>query len=276
MSEATVLGLMRSTSTRRHDMRISAGAPQPQAELPQSLLDLPSGQARESLLAVYDVLSTGLPKDGISIYEAGGGSTSFLPLELLRRAKVTVVDIDAEQLRNNDYAQQKIRGDVQSHRFARDSFDLVICYNVIEHLRDVEAALDRFCEALKPGGLILIGAPSPQSLSGFVTRHTPHWFHVWFYRYVMGEESAGQPGQPPFQTLFHPLVEPLRLVASANARGMDAIYCREYESPRYPEMRASKPALAALLDSVATMLNLVLVRKTDVRNGDYHLVLRKR
>jgi SAM-dependent methyltransferase len=257
-------------------MRISAGAPQPQAELPQSLLDLPPGQARESLLAVYDVLSTGLPKGGISIYEAGGGSTSFLPLELLRRAKVTVVDIDAEQLRKNDYAQQKILGDVQSYRFPRDSCDLVICYNVIEHLRDVEAALDRFCEALKPGGLILIGAPSPQSLSGFVTRHTPHWFHVWFYRYVMGEERAGQPGQPPFQTLFHPLVEPSRLVASANARGMDAIYCREYESPRYPEMRASKPALAAPLDSVATMLNLVLVRKTDVRNGDYHLVLRKR
>jgi SAM-dependent methyltransferase len=223
----------------------------------------------------WRVLSNELPMDRISIYEAGGGSISFLPLELLRRAEVTVVDIDVEQLRNNGYAQQKILGDVQTCRFPRDSFDLVICYNVIEHLPDVEAALDRFCEALKPGGLMLIGAPSPQSLSGFVTRHTPHWFHVWFYRHIMGEEHAGQPGQPPFHTLFHPLVEPSRLVASTNARSMNVIYCREYESPRYPEMRAGKPALAFLLDGVAAVLNVALARKADVRNGDYHLVLRK-
>lgn len=245
------------------------------AALPQSLLRLPPGEAVESLLAVHRVLDHELPAGAISIYEAGGGSTSFLPLELLRRSAVTVVDIDAEQLRNNDYAQQKILDDVQTHRFPRESFDLVICYNVIEHLGDVGAALDRFCESLKDGGLLLIGAPNPQSLSGFVTRHTPHWFHVWFYRHMMGEEHAGEPGQPPFHTLFHPLVEPSRLVASATARGMDVVFSREYESPRYPEMRISKPALAALLDGVAALLNLVLAHKTDVRKGDYHLILRK-
>jgi len=267
---------MRSASTQGHDMRISANTQPTEAALPESLLNLPPGQARESLLAVYAVLSEELPKGGISIYEAGGGSTSFLPLELLDRAEVTVVDIDTEQLRNNDYAQKKVLGDVQTYRFPRGSFDLVTCYNVIEHLGNVDAALDRFCEALKSGGLALIGAPSPRSLSGFVTRYTPHWFHVWFYRHVMGEAHAGQPGQPPFHTLFHPLVEPSRLVAYANARGMDVIYRREYESPRYPEMRASMPALAALLDGVAAVLNVVLARKTDVRHGDYHVVLRKR
>jgi SAM-dependent methyltransferase len=270
------LDLIRPASAQGYDMRLSADTQPPEAGLPLSLLKLPQGQARESLLAVYDVLGAELPEGAISIYEAGGGSTSFLPPGLLRRAEVTVVDIDAEQLRNNDYAQAKILGDVQTYRLPRDSFDLVTCYNVIEHLGDVEAALDGFCEALRPGGLILIGAPNPQSLSGFVTRHTPHWFHVWYYRYVRGEERAGQPGQPPFHTLFHPLVEPSRLAASAKARGMEVIYRREYESPRYPEMRASKPALATLLDGVAAVLNVVLARKTDVRNGDYHLILRKR
>ena len=63
-----------------------------------------------------------------------------------------------------------------------------------------------FCEALKQGGLILIGAPNPKSLSGVVTKYSPHWFHVWFYRHVRGEKQAGQPGQPPFPTFFHPLV----------------------------------------------------------------------
>src|ERR1700716_1001045 len=140
---------------------------------PQPLLDLPPGEARDSLPTVHGILGTRLPAGKLAIYEAGGGSTSFLPLDVLRRAHVTVVDIDEEQIRNNDYAQERILGDVQTYRFAPGSFDLVICYNVIEHLPDVEAALLRFCESLKQGGLILIGAPNPKSLSGIVTTHTP-------------------------------------------------------------------------------------------------------
>ncbi len=108
---------------------------------------------------------------------------------MLRRAHVTVVDIDEDQIRNNDYAQETILGDIQTYRFAPDSFDLVICYNVIEHVPDVEAALLGFCQSLKPNGMILIGAPNPASLSGVVTKYSPHWFHVWFYRHVRGDKK---------------------------------------------------------------------------------------
>ena len=247
----------------------------PASAHPQSLLDLPPGEARESLLAVHAILGTSLPPTRLAIYEAGGGSTSFLPLEVLRRAHVTVVDIDEDQIRNNDYAQETILGDVQSHRFDPSSFDLVICYNVIEHLPDVEAALLRFCESLKQGGLILIGAPNPKSLSGVVTKYSPHWFHVWFYRHVRGDKKAGQPGQAPFPTFFHPLVTLSKLEAFAEAHGLQMIYRKEYESPRYPEMRARKPAFAALIDAAAAVMNFLLPGKFDVRHGDYHVILRK-
>jgi SAM-dependent methyltransferase len=243
---------------------------------PQALLDLPPGEARESLLTVHGVLGERLPPTRLAIYEAGGGSTSFLPLEVLHRAHVTVVDIDEAQIRNNDYAQQAILGDVQIYRFPPASFDLVICYNVIEHLSDVEAALERFCESLKRGGLMLIGAPNPNSLSGVVTKYTPHWFHVWFYRHVRGDMDAGKPGQAPFPTFFHPLVSLSNLDAFAKTHGLQVIYRREYESPRFPEMRARKPVLAALLDGAAAIINALLLRNTDVRYGDYHVILRKR
>ena len=134
--------------------------------LTQALLDLVAGEARDSLLAVHEVLRRELPRGQLAIYEAGGGSSSFLPLEVLRRSHVTVIDIDEDQIRNNDYAQEAILGDVQTWRFGPDTFDVVICYNVIEHLPDVEAALLNFRDALRPGGMILIGAPNPRSLSG--------------------------------------------------------------------------------------------------------------
>jgi SAM-dependent methyltransferase len=257
------------------DARAAVDGPPPAAH-PQSLLALPPGEARQSLLAVHGILETRLPPNRLSIYEAGGGSTSFLPLDVLRRAHVTVVDIDEDQIRNNDYAQQAILGDIQTYRFPPGSFDLVICYNVIEHLADVEAALLGFCKSLKQGGLILIGAPNPKSLSGVVTRHSPHWFHVWFYRYVRGEKQAGQPGQPPFPTYFHPLVTLSNLENFAMAHGLQVIYRKQYESPRYPEMRARKPVFAALLDSAARVMNLLLPGSADVRRGDYHVILRKR
>jgi len=243
---------------------------------PQSLLDLPPGEARESLLAVHGLLGTALPPTRLAVYEAGGGSTSFLPLDVLRRAHVTVVDIDEDQIRNNDYAQQTILGDVQSYRFPPGSFNLVICYNVIEHLPDAGAALLRFCEALKHGGLMLIGAPNPRSLSGVVTKYSPHWFHVWFYRHIRGQREAGRAGHPPFPTFFHPLVTLSNLEAFASSHGLEVIYRKEYESPRFPEMRTHKPALAALLDATAVVMNVLLRGKVDVRRGDYHVILRKR
>jgi SAM-dependent methyltransferase len=242
---------------------------------PQSLLDLPPGEARQSLLTVHSILEATLPVGRLSIYEAGGGSTSFLPLNVLRRAHVTVVDIDEDQIRNNDYAHEAILGDIQSYRFSPASFDLVICYNVIEHVPDVEAALSGFCNALKPNGLILIGAPNPKSLSGIVTKHSPHWFHVWFYRHIRGDKNAGQPGCAPFPTHFHPLVTLSNLEAFAKARGLQVVFRRKYESPRYPEMRRRKPAFAALIDAAAKALNFFLPGKTDVRHGDYHVILRK-
>lgn len=242
----------------------------------QALLELVAGEARDSLLGVHEVLRRELPQSRLAIYEAGGGSSSFLPMDVLGRSHVTVVDIDADQVRNNTYADEAILGDVQTYRFAPETFDVVICYNVIEHLPDVAAALLNFRDALKRGGMILIGAPNPHSLSGVVTKYSPHWFHVWFYRNIRGIKTAGLPGEAPFPTFFHPLVTLSKLEAFAAAHRLEMIYRREVESPRYPEMRQRKPLLAALIDTGAALMNAVLPRGTDVRRGDYHVILRKR
>jgi SAM-dependent methyltransferase len=276
MHDAATIDLADSSFDTGPAAHSSNAAPASTPVHPRALLALPPGEARQSLLAVHEVLLRELTAARLSVYEAGGGATSFLPLDIMRRAHVTVVDIDETQNLNNNYAQEKILGDIQTHRFPPGSFDLVICYNVIEHLTDVQAALLRFCESLKQNGLILIGAPNPRSLSGIVTRYTPHWFHVWFYRHIRGEMHAGKPGEAPFPTFFHPLVSLSNLDAFAQTHGLEVIYRRQYESPRFPEMRARKPALAALIDAAAGVMNALLLRKTDVRHGDYHLILRKR
>lgn len=234
-----------------------------------------TGEAAASLGRLQHALTQHLPAGALSVYEAGGGSTSYLPPTVHGRARISVVDIDPVQLRNNDYADEKICGDIQTHRFAAGSFDLVACYNVIEHLPNVESALDNFVTSLRPGGLLLIGAPNPRSLSGVVTKYTPHWFHVWYYRRVLGRKNAGQPGEPPFPTYFHPLVTLPRLRNYLQRHGFDVVYEKAYESPRYPEMRVSAPLLSRVVDFGTAALNLMLFRRVNLRHGDYHLLARK-
>ena len=237
---------------------------------------MPAGEAGGSLASVHALLQATLPAGQVAIYEAGGGASSYLPAALLRRAHVTCVDIDPTQVSNNGYAGTTICGDVQVHRMPEASMDLVTSYNVIEHLPHVDAALERFAEALRPGGLLLIGAPHPHSLSGLVTKYSPHWFHVWFYRHIRGHARAGEPGEPPFPVHYHPLVQPTRLKAFMAAHGFETVYERVYESPRFAEMRIRHRALAALVDTVTGAFNLLAAGRFNLRHGDYHLVLRKR
>ena len=96
------------------------------------------------------------------------------------------------------------------------------------------------------------------------------------YRHIRGDKKAGLPGHAPFPTLFHPLVTLSNLEAFAEANGLQMIYRKQYESPRYPEMRLRMPAFAALVDAAARVMNFFLPGKTDVRRGDYHVILRKR
>ena len=238
--------------------------------------EMPAGEAGFSLARAHTVLKDLLPKGEVAVYEAGGGASSYLPAGLLARAKITVVDIDPTQIANNGYAETKICGDVQSYRLPPASVDLVTSYNVVEHLPHVDQALACFAEAVRPGGLIFIGAPHPRSLSGVVTKYSPHWFHVWFYRHVRGHKRAGLPGEPPFPVHFHPLVDPKHLKAFMAERGFETAYECVYEGPRYAEMRERKPLLAALVDAGSTLINIMLGGRVNVREGDYHLVLRKR
>jgi len=57
--------------------------------------------------------------------------------------------------------------------------------------------------------------------------------------------------------------------------GFNALYTRVYESPRCPDMSERVPTLARTLDAAALVMNAALLRRVDVRHGDYHIVFRK-
>ena len=229
-----------------------------------------------SLNAVRDLLANRFSDKSIQIYEAGGGSASLaLEPNMLKRGTVTVVDIDDVQLQKNSYTDRKILGDVQTHSFPDNSFELIVCHNVIEHLEAPHHAIDLFFKALAPGGLLFIGAPNPSSFSGWVTKITPHWFHVWYYRLVLGFKTAGQPGHAPFRTVYHPIVTPKRLIPYCHNLGFRTVYFQEYQGYLLELVSERRPFLGASLGALVSTLNALFLWRRDLRNGDFHLILEK-
>jgi SAM-dependent methyltransferase len=237
---------------------------------------VPAVTGHTSLQAVHQLLAERLSgKNNKRIYEAGGGSATFIQPDIRAGAEVTVLDIDKTQLQNNTYANNKILGDVQEHRFPPNSFDLIVCYNVIEHLDAPPRALELFFHALAPGGLLFIGAPHPNSFTGWVTRLTPHWFHVAIYRIVLGRKLAGQPGHGPFRTVFHPVVAPPALMKYCRELGFNVIYFNEYSGDLLRQLNERRPLLGGLLDRSLGVMNALTLWRHDLKNGDFHIVLEK-
>jgi SAM-dependent methyltransferase len=228
-----------------------------------------------SLKAVHEILSSRFSGRKIRIYEAGGGSLTFMPPDVLRDGDVTVLDIDQAQLDNNRYAHKKILGDVQTYAFPKDSFELIVCYNVVEHLDAPDRAIELFSKALAPGGLLLIGAPVRNSFSGWVTRLTPHWFHVWYYRHMLGRTHAGEPGHGPFRTIYHPVVAPAALLDYCRKLGFQVVYFQEYQGDLLRLMTESRPVLGRLLGAAISAANILTLWRRDLKNGDFHLILEK-
>jgi SAM-dependent methyltransferase len=213
--------------------------------------------------------------DQVRIYEAGGGSLSIVPMALLNNPTVTVVDIDETQLRNNRYADNKILGDIQTHVFPTDSFDLVVCHNVIEHLPSVDEAIRRFHHALAPGGLLFVGAPNPASLFGLVTKYSPHWFHVWCYRVILGDKEAGKPGRHPFRTVYHPIVSPKALLAFCKDIGFEPVYFNLFIGKNYISVKETRPVIGQLLGAAMRLMDALTLGRLKLAYGDYHAVFRK-
>jgi SAM-dependent methyltransferase len=228
-----------------------------------------------SLGEVGRLLKQHLGTRPISVYEAGGGSTSYISLDELNVTRITLVDLDPRQVARNDVAHETIVGDLQTIELPAESFDLVICYNVIEHLPRLPEALERLARVAKRRGLIVIGAPVPLSLNGLAARFTPHLVHVWICRYLLKWPDAGKPGCAPFPVAYHRLADPGALQAHMKGLGLQPIYFRAYLGSLIEEIERKNPRLGRLLIAAANLVHRSSFGAFDLLRGDYHLVLRK-
>lgn len=208
----------------------------------------------------------------ISVLEAGGGSLQHIRIP--RNSHITVIDISEEQIQKNDYANEKIVSDIQEYNFS-NKYDLIVLYNVIEHLEFPERALDNLMHAIRTGGLILIAAPNPLSLKGLVTKFTPHWFHIWFYRRILGNENAGKPGFGPFKTYLRLSATPYAIKRYCKRLKFSVPFSQMRYTSFVDKIRYKSTIMYIMYMSLAIILKILSLGNMHPKKTEFIIILKR-
>jgi SAM-dependent methyltransferase len=171
----------------------------------------------------------------LSVLEAGCG---YLPAPFRLPAHSHLVGIDSSQrqLDRNTHVHDKRLGDIATYAF-EEEFDVVSCWDVLEHLPDPRVAVANLVDALRAGGLLVIKVPNVLSVKGLLTKLTPHRFHVWIYRRVYGYADAGTEDRGPFRTYARRSISERALRRFARDRGLAVELVARWESEHQERLR---------------------------------------
>lgn len=207
---------------------------------------------------------------GVRVLEAGCGSCSYLRFP---GGTVSGIDISAAQLERHSELHERILGDLEAYPFIPSSFDIVVCWDVLEHLRNAQAALENLSGAVRGGGLVIIKVPNLFSIKGLVARLTPHAFHVWFYRRVVGKKDAGVNDTGPFPTHFKAAMWPSALRRFAGPAGCEVLYQATFA--RFWRGTAALHLVNTCVRLLALPLRVISLGVIRASDSEYIIVYRK-
>lgn len=91
-------------------------------------------------------------------------------------AVVCGVDLDDRVLKN-PYLDDARLGSAEAIPYDDESFDVVLCNNVLEHLPNPAVVFNEVGRVLKKGGVFIVKTPNKFHYVPILARLTPHWFH---------------------------------------------------------------------------------------------------
>jgi len=144
---------------------------------------------------------------------------------------------------------------------------------VLEHIKRADIVVENFVKWAKPDGIIIIRIPDPHSVKGYITRVSPHWFHVFYYRFILGRKNAGKPGYPPYPTFYHPIVSRSGMRRFCNDGGNNIVLDGEYGDAYHWEGRDS---LKTLIHMFKKVINIISIGFLSDKHTNLLFILRKK
>ena len=113
--------------------------------------------------------------DGSIVLDAGCGSGEYGVLKEKggRAGRIVGVDISEEALKNNAVIDDYVVSDLVEIPLEDNTFDMIVCEGVIEHLEHPEKVISEFSRLLKSGGYVVLRTWNIWHLNNFLSALLP-------------------------------------------------------------------------------------------------------
>jgi len=115
---------------------------------------------------------------GATVLDVGAGRGPYR--KLFDHCQYKAHDFGIEQNTLGHYTRLDYCSDILALPVDDESFDVVLCTEVLEHVPEPIAAVREMSRVLKPGGLLLVSAPLGSELHQepfhYYGGYTPHWY----------------------------------------------------------------------------------------------------
>jgi SAM-dependent methyltransferase len=196
----------------------------------------------------------------INVLEAGCGSLANFRLG--NAAHIVGIDVSAAALARNAVLHERIQADLHTYDLGDSEYDLIVCWNVLEHLAEPARVLRSFFRAVRPGGLLLLAFPNIFSLKALVAKCSPLPTHRLLHRLAHGQKAGTVPGYEICPTYLRSSIAPRSILTLAVRHGLDMQSLSYYESGMQLKLR-QRLALVGwpwkFLDLIVRSLSLGLI-----------------
>jgi len=138
-----------------------------------------------------------------------------------------------KELRKNSLLNLKVCADLEAFCFGDNTFDIIVCWDTLEHLSKPDLVLKYFFKAVKPRGLLVLKMPNPLSYKGIATKFTPLWFHRVFHKYYLKSYLIDPTYGGPFKTYMKFSIHYKRILAMASGYQVGCLYSLNYTGRVY-------------------------------------------
>lgn len=137
----------------------------------------------------------------IAILDVGSGRSPTIAPEFrppaCRYVGLDISDHELQSAAPGAY-NRAIAHDITKRLLTSESFDLVLSWQVLEHVKPLDLALENLREVLRPGGVMVSQLSGPFSAFALLARVVPHPVRVWaMARYL------NHPEEEKFPTRYH-------------------------------------------------------------------------